>query len=118
MMLNDLQRHCLKEMGITIWQRRSCPRYLVITAEQSPVLSALLQKMLIALKWPQEETTVISNEIPKAFSEYEKILVCGTLPAGLHAHAGQICVTVPALSVLVNDVEAKKIAWKKMQILL
>ena len=118
-MLNDLQRECLKQMGITLWQRRtSGQRYLVISADQSPALTALLHKMLAALNWPLAETKVMANELPKDFAEFEKILVCGAMPAGLQPHAGQVCVTVPALSVLLNDVDAKKIAWKAMQTLL
>lgn len=121
-MLSEIQRFCLDAMGITIWQNRTKQkRYVVLTDKRSAETQTLLHKMLSALQWSFEETHLLDIEQAMTIdlSGYQKVLCCSDLPMRhFESVAGQVRVTVPALSTLLNNIEAKKRAWKAMQELL
>ena len=121
-MLSELQQFCLNHMGMTIWQSRSPRiRYLVVNDKQTVETQTLLQKMIVALQWLHEETQVLTIEQAKQvdLAGFEKVLMCTDLQdVRFLENAGQVRVTIPALSTLLNNIEAKKQAWKAMQKLL
>lgn len=127
MMLSSHQKFCLKQMGITIWEHRSAATIThaflfneILTREKRE----LIVRIQAALKWSTANTCVLpiqdfNTQTTTFRNAIQKILSCG-VPAIEIKEVGSetMFVQIPTLENLLKDVEAKRVAWKAMQLLL
>lgn len=119
-----LQDYCLQTMGITQWQLRShsqqvsAQAVIIIEPPLLPEEKQLLERILHALGWPVTTPVMDRFTFNALNTPSEKALVFGEDLATTITVKSNIFVVVPALAVLLQDRNAKKQAWDKMQRLL
>lgn len=113
MFLSAHQRECLEKMGIPLYEKRGKAYYWVcIDEELTEPKQQLLSRMLAALRWPIEQCITFHVE---AITKQEGVPVAGILLSDRSHSVHEQIIQLPSLQKLLNDVGAKREAWKKMQ---
>lgn len=127
MKLNELQQICLQKMGITVFEeRQKLVSDLLVCVEASPTQETrqLLSRMLTALKWVPEQCNIVwSEQVTEDMlikSMARKAIVFSEREPQIFEHfnkkgSATLMIVLPSLNTLLTDLQAKKVAWQKMQ---
>lgn len=127
MKLSELQQICLQKMGITVFEeRQKSVSDLFVCVEASPTQETrqLLSRMLAALKWVPEQCNIVwSEQVTEDMlvkSMARKAIVFSEREPRIGEHfnkkgSATLMIVLPSLNTLLTDLQAKKVAWQKMQ---
>lgn len=143
MTMNNLKASILSEMGITRWKRRSAlaayyPHWILFGVDPGESTLPLIQLELIhrmakALQWPAESYTLIAcvddmipdywqaqwqSQKPKSMLIFGSTLGKDCEQEVKKAGADVKMAVIGSLDQIMNDPQAKRTAWEKMQSLL
>jgi hypothetical protein len=118
MNLTSLQRECLETMGVDVYVNRSSPSFYWIGLEKplTDETKALLLKMIAAMNWAIDKC-IIEENIENLFQRKD-LPKKGMIFSDQILPAIENTLHLPSLEVLQNNVDAKRNAWYKMQILI
>lgn len=127
MKLSELQQICLQKMCITVFEDRlKKVSNLLVCVEALPTEQTrqLLSRMLTALKWVPDQCNIIwSAQVTEDMldkSMARKAIVFSEREPRIFEHfnkkgSATLMVVLPSLNTLLTDLQAKKVAWQKMQ---